>query len=184
MLGELVAFVVPLAFDSFAVAAALGIAGTSPRDRWRIGGLFALFEGGMPLIGLLTGAGIGHVLGIFADYLAAAALVGYGIFSFVHEDAEESRIAALRRTTGWGAVVLGVSISVDELAIGFTLGLARLPVLPAVIAIAVQAFLASQLGLLLGARISHRMREGAEKIAAVVLVGLGLFLFAEAVFRA
>jgi putative Mn2+ efflux pump MntP len=45
---------------------------------------------------------------------------------------------------------LGASISLDELAIGFSLGLARLPTVPVIIAIAVQAFLAAQLGLLLG----------------------------------
>jgi hypothetical protein len=45
-----------------------------------------------------------------------------------------------------------MTISLDELAIGFSLGLPRLSVVSVVAAIAVQAFVAVQLGLLLGAR--------------------------------
>jgi Putative manganese efflux pump len=72
-----------------------------------------------------------------------------------------------------------LSISLDELAIGFSLGLVRLPVVPVIIAIAVQALLASQLGLALGHRISERFTERAGQLAAVALIGLGGYLIAE-----
>lgn len=48
--------------------------------------------------------------------------------------------------TGWGAVLLGLSISLDELAIGFTLGLLRLPVVLVIVLIGIQAFTLSRLG--------------------------------------
>ncbi len=79
---------------------------------------------------------------------------------------------------------LGISISVDELAIGFGLGLTRLPLIPVIVAIAVQAFLASRLGLLLGARIGERFREAAERLAGIALIALGLFLLAERLLAA
>jgi manganese efflux pump family protein len=72
-----------------------------------------------------------------------------------------------------------LGLSLDELAIGFSLGLVRLPVVPVIIAIAVQALLASQLGLALGHRISERFRERAEQLAAVALIGLGGYLITE-----
>jgi manganese efflux pump family protein len=75
--------------------------------------------------------------------------------------------------------LVGISISLDELAIGFSLGLVRLPALPVIIAIAVQALLASQLGLALGHRISERLRERAEQLAAAALILLGGYLIAE-----
>jgi putative Mn2+ efflux pump MntP len=71
-----------------------------------------------------------------------------------------------------------VSISLDELAIGCSLGLARLPITPVFIAIGVQAFDAAQLGLWLGARVVERFRETAEGIAGIALIALGLFLLA------
>jgi putative Mn2+ efflux pump MntP len=55
----------------------------------------------------------------------------------------------------------------------------RLPVLPVIIAIAVQALVASQFGLALGQRISERFRERAEQFAAAALILLGGYLIAE-----
>jgi manganese efflux pump family protein len=56
MIARLVAFVVPLGINTFVVAAALGLSKPTRRQRVRIGALFAGFEGGMPIIGLLLGA--------------------------------------------------------------------------------------------------------------------------------
>ena len=80
---------------------------------------------------------------------------------------------------GLGALILGVSISLDELAIGFTLGLLRLPAGLVVILIAVQAFVVAQLGLRIGARLSARLREGTERLAGIALTALALVLLAE-----
>ena len=75
---RLLAFVLPLGLDSFAVSAALGASGTlAARDRLRISLLFVAFEAGMPLIGLGLGASVARALGNTADYLAAAALIGH-----------------------------------------------------------------------------------------------------------
>ena len=80
---------------------------------------------------------------------------------------------------GLALIALGISISLDELAIGFTIGLAHLPVTAVIIAIALQAFLAAQLGLAIGARIGERWRERAEQAAGIALILLGAYLIAE-----
>jgi putative Mn2+ efflux pump MntP len=77
---------------------------------------------------------------------------------------------------------LGISISLDELAIGFSLGLTHLPLIPVIIAIGAQAFAAAQLGLLLGGRIAERYREATERLAGIILIALGLFLAAQRLF--
>jgi putative Mn2+ efflux pump MntP len=179
---RLLAFVLPLGADSFAVAAALGTAGlTSAADRLRISAIFVAFEAGMPLIGVAVGGGLARVIGSVADYVAAAAVAGLGIFMLVHDEdsAEEQQVGRLSSTHGLAALALGISISLDEFAIGFSLGLVRLPVVPVIIAIAVVALAASQLGLALGSRISGRFRERAEKLAAIALILLGAYLLAE-----
>ena len=91
-------------------------------------------------------------------------------------DAEEIRAGRPASVRGLAVIGLGISISLDELAIGFSFGLARLPAIPVIIAVAVQAFLAAQLGLHLGARISERLRERTEQIAAIALIALGVVL--------
>jgi putative Mn2+ efflux pump MntP len=153
---KLLAFVLPLGLDSFAVAAALGATGTlTVRDRLRISALFMAFEGGMPLIGLALGTAIARSLGAGADYLAATALIGLGAWMLLSGgDTEEDKANRLTGARGLALIGLGVSISLDELATGFSLGLARLPAVPVIAAIGVQAFIAAQLGLYLGARVS------------------------------
>jgi len=174
--------VLPLGVDSFAVAAALGAAGvTGTRDRLRVAAIFVAFEAGMPLIGVAAGGGIARLIGSVADYVAAAAVIGLGIFMLVHRSDEDQDDTASRlsATHGLAILALGLSISLDEFAIGFSLGLVRLPVVPVIIAIAVVALVASQLGLALGSRISERFRERAEQLAAVALILLGTYLVVE-----
>ena len=185
---KLLAFVLPLGLDSFAVAAAIGaVQPPGWRQRLRISLIFVIFEGGMPLIGLALGSALARGIGHVANYVAAAAVIGIGVWMLVAEDgAEEERAARVISTRGLALVALGISISLDELAIGFSIGLTpstQLPVSAIIVAIAVQAFIAAQLGLAIGARIGERWRERAERAAGVALILLGCYLFAEQLIR-
>ena len=182
---KLLAFVLPLGIDSFAVAAAVGAAqATTARQRLRISLLFVLFEGGMPLIGLGLGAALAHGIGRVADYAAAAAVIGVGGWMlFADEGDEEDKAVRILTSRGLALVGLGISISLDELAIGFSIGLSRLPVIAVIVAIALQAFVAAQLGLAIGAKIGERWRERAERLAGIALILLGCYLIAEQLTR-
>jgi manganese efflux pump family protein len=177
---KLLAFVLPLGLDSFAVAAAIGA--TQPaswRARVRISAIFVIFEAGMPLIGLAAGNGLARVIGPVADYVAAAAVIAIGIWLLVGRDDDERAADRAASARGLAVVALGVSISLDELAIGFGLGLARLPAVTVIIAIGVLALAASQLGLALGALVGERLRERAEQVAGIALILLGCYLIAQ-----
>src|SRR5579859_1665995 len=142
MLWKLLGLVLPLGLDTFAVAAALAIARLPAGDRLRVSVLFTTFEAGMPVVGLLIGAAVGQAAGAVASDVAIAALVALGGYMLWPraEDEEEERLALLAKTRGTAVVGLGLSISMDELAIGFTLGLLRLPLALVLIWIAGQAF--------------------------------------------
>jgi putative Mn2+ efflux pump MntP len=181
MLLQLVALILPLGLDTFGVAAALGVAGLKPVERARVAVIFTLFEMGMPVIGLLLGRAVGGALSNVAAYLAAAALIalgGYMLWSHEDDDAEEEKLELLARARGVAVLGLGLSISLDELAIGFTFGLLRLPALLVIVLIGLQAFLVAQLGLRLGSRVSESLREGAERLAGLVLLLFGVGLLA------
>jgi putative Mn2+ efflux pump MntP len=182
---KLLAFVLPLGIDSFAVAAAIGAAQvTTAWQRLRISLLFVAFEGGMPLVGLGLGAALAHGIGQVADYVAAAAVIGVGGWMvFADDEGEEDRAARITSSRGLALVGLGISISLDELAVGFSIGLSRLPVTEVIVAIALQAFVAAQLGLAIGAKIAERWRERAERLAGIALILLGLYLIAEQLTR-
>jgi manganese efflux pump family protein len=180
VVAKLTALVVPLGLDTFAVAAALGMVGVSRQRRLRITLLFTAFETGMPLIGLALGAPLGQAVGGTADYLAIGVLLAFGVYTLAaSEHHEEETLGQLTQMHGLSALLLGVSISLDELAIGFTLGLLRLPAVLVIVLIAIQTMVVTQLGLRLGSRLSERLREGAERLAGAALTGLGLALLTE-----
>ena len=177
MLLKLFALIIPLGLDTFAVAASLGIAGLSRRDRWRVAALFMAFEGGMPLVGLGAGIAISAALGQIADWSAIVLLFALGGYMLLADrDGDSSAGALLARTRGPAIVGLGISISLDELAIGFALGLFRAPIVLAVGWIAVQAFAVAQLGFWLGSKVGESLRERAERAAAAVLLLLAAAL--------
>jgi len=183
----LIGLVVPLGLDTFAISAALGMSGLTRRDRLRVTALFTGFEMGMPIVGIVLGAFAGNVAGNAADYVAIAILIGLGVFMLWprREDRDEQeRVGLLARTRGLAAIGLGISISLDELAIGFTLGLLRFSI-PLVIAlIGIQTLVVTQAGLRLGSRIGEAVRERAEQLAGVVLAALGLVLLGQRLFAA
>jgi len=182
---KLLAFVLPLGLDSFAVAAAVGaMQETTVWQRLRISLVFVAFEGGMPLIGLGLGTALARGIGEVAGYLAGAAVIAIGAWMLLAEDQDEQdKAGRLATSRGLALIALGVSISLDELAIGFTIGLAHLPVTAVIVAIALQAFITAQLGLAIGARIGERWRERAEQVAGIALILLGAYLITEQLVR-
>jgi putative Mn2+ efflux pump MntP len=125
----------------------------------------------MPLVGLGLGRALGMAVGSAAAYVAIALLAVAGLALLREDGAGE----------GAATLVLGLSVSLDELAIGFALGLLHVSVWLAVVLIAAQAFVLAQVGLRAGARIGSTLREGAERVAAVVLFGLAVVLLVERV---
>src|SRR5690242_20961844 len=98
----------------------------------------------MPLIGLGLGSALATGIGHVADYLAAAAVIGVGGWMLLAGDKDEDdKASRLTTSHGLALVALGISISLDELAIGFTIGLAGVPAAAVIVAIALQAFLAA-----------------------------------------
>jgi putative Mn2+ efflux pump MntP len=169
----------PLALDTFAVAAALGVAGLERRDRLRVTLVFTTFEAGMPIVGMLIGRAAGGFLGEWAGYggiaflfLAGALLLRPG----KDESDDTKRLRLLSHARGFAILDLGLSISVDELTIGLSAGLLGLSILLTVVWIGVQAFAATQVGLRLGSRLSEEFRERAEWIAGAALIVVALIL--------
>lgn len=177
---KLLLFVLPLGLDTFAVAAALGMRGLPSRERLRVSLLMSGFEMAMPIVGLLVGRALGSAIGNTADYVAIVVLAGLGGRMLLHEEQDEAgKVGELADRSGFAALALGFSISLDELAMGFTIGLLQLSLWLAVVLIGAQAFLLAQLGLRLGARLNEALRERAEQLAGIALVGLASLLVFE-----
>jgi putative Mn2+ efflux pump MntP len=154
--------------------------GLPTRARLRVSLLMSSFEMTMPIVGLLLGHALSTLVGDAADYVAVGVLALFGGWMLLQDDeAEAEKVGQLASGLSFVLFALGMSISLDELAIGFTIGLLRLSLWLAVVLIGAQAFLFAQIGLRLGARLSVTLRERAEQLAGLALIGLAVLIGAE-----
>jgi manganese efflux pump family protein len=169
----------PLALDTFALAAALGVAGVTGRDRIRVTVVFTAFETVMPIIGIVAGRAAGRLLGDWAEYGGIAFLFIAGLLLLwpgKDEDGEAKRLNLLAHARGWAVLGLGMSISIDELTIGLSAGLIGLSIVATIVWIAIQAFAAAQLGLRFGSHMGEAARERAEWVAGAMLILVAIVL--------
>jgi putative Mn2+ efflux pump MntP len=125
------------------------------------------------LIGISIGHRLGHAIGAEAIYAAIALLFVLAVYGLVAEGDEPQSPFGRGPIPSLG---LALTISLDEFAIGVAFGLLRVPLLPVIVLIALQAFVLSQVGMRAGDRVSRRMREVAERLSGVVLVVVAIAL--------
>jgi putative Mn2+ efflux pump MntP len=165
-----IALFVSLGLDTLAVSIGVGVS-RLPRSAWlRLAVVFAAFEGGLPIVGLLLGRWLGPAIGDVATYLAAALLLvvaACAIREALDDENDEVRAAP----TTWRTLLLtGFSIGIDELGIGFSLGVLGVSLGPALAYLAVQAFALTLLGLVIGERAGERLGERAELASGIALI--------------
>ena len=142
------------------------------RRRLVIAGTLTTFEALMPVVGILLSGIIGDALGESARYVGGALLVALGIYMLRSDD--ES--GETRAPIGFGALILaGVAVSIDEIAVGVSLGLGGVNVPVLVSTIGVIVFAATMAGLTLGGLLS-RHAERAGQLAGYALILLGALL--------
>lgn len=174
---ELLLVAVSVGLSNFAGAIGIGLSGIDARTRIRVGLAFGLFEGLMPVAGLLIGRQVATVLGGSGRYFGAAALVLTGLYTIWEArraKAEEDRQGG--RLNNRQLLVLAAVLSIDNLVVGFALGVNRISILLAAIVIAVVSVAMSLLGLELGSRLGSRVEEWSEELggAVLILVGIGI----------
>lgn len=177
MLLKIAAFVIPLGFDTLAIALALGLRGMRPL---RPAVTFAFFEAAMPLVGLLLGRVVGSRFETPAVVIGGLVLIGVAAFILkeaLEEDDETERLSFSSLQT---AAAAGIGISLDELAVGFPMGTSGLPIVPTVAAIAMQAFIVTYVGIIVGKRVGEPFERRASRaagfIAAAAFALLGAYL--------
>ena len=182
MILKIVAFVLPLGLDTLAISIALGLRGVRP---WRPALTFAVFEGFMPVFGIV----LAHVVGIRFEtatvVIGGIILIAIGIHAIREalgggEEVEDVSFNSLR-----SSFFAGIAISTDELAIGFPMGASGLPIAAVLIAIAVQAVIVTAFGIEIGRRVGSDLGTRASRYAGIAAGGIfslvGLSLVAERV---
>jgi putative Mn2+ efflux pump MntP len=173
--------VLSLGIDTLLISTSLGVIKT--KGKLKIAVVFACAEAIMPLIGLFIGKGAGQLIGNWASLIGGLLLIGVAIWLIFFEDEDEDEEKLERNLIGWTLIMTALSISLDELAVGFSIGLVGVPVALTIFLIALQAFFFTFMGLTFGSKFKPYMGEWSEKIAGIVLGLLGLWIIIESLLK-
>ena len=172
---------VGLAMDAFSVSLANGL--NEPNMKFKkmcgIAGVFALFQGLMPLIGWLCVHTILNIFEVFEDFIPWIAL---GLLSFIGIkmliDGIKSKDEEQPALTIGALLLQGLATSIDALSVGFTIAEYDFPMaLVSSVIIMLVTFIICMLGIFLGKKFGTRLAGKATIIGGIILILIGIEIF-------
>jgi len=175
-----------LGADAFSLSMGMGIRGVRRCYELRFSSLVAVFHVLMPLLGLSLGLAAGKVLGVWAGRVGAVVLAYIGldmlwkayrelkpqVTSFSAAKASLAANKANSNDSWVSMLVLTVSVSIDALTVGFSLGTIKAPILFTVIIMGLVAGTMTMLGFRGGRIFSRAIGSYSQAVGGLVLLGL------------
>jgi putative Mn2+ efflux pump MntP len=160
---------------NFGASISIGLSGATAATRLKVGIVFGVFEAGMPLVGLLVGHGTARALGNVSGYAGGGLLIAIGTWQFVQALRARGQTSTVPSTTG-RLLLTGLALSMDNLVVGFSLGVQHTSLVEAVVVFAVVSVGLSLLGLEFGRRLGAAVEFSVEYLVGIVLVAVGVIL--------
>lgn len=177
-LATLLALAVALGTDAFSLCVGIGLSGVNRRQILLISATVLIFHIFMPLAGWLVGEIAGSLIGRAAAIAGSLLLIYLGLKmardTWRDRDAAEPTII---RFSAWGLILLGASVSMDALSVGFTLGAHQANLLLTAGVIGIVAGLMTTSGLVFGRFLGAWVGRKAQFVGGLILVGIGIRLF-------
>lgn len=174
--GQLITIIVmaiALGMDAFSLGIGIGLRGIRIWDIMKISLVIGLFHVIMPLMGMFMGQYFGLLLGNVATITGGVLLVLLGahmIFSSV----KGPEMRAFDHSTYWGLLVFALSVSIDSMSVGVSLGLFATDLVFTVLMFGLFGGAMSVFGLLLGQRAGNWIGEYGEALGGVILLAFGI----------
>ena len=167
-----------LSLDSFRVSLGLGTLKLTRLRQLQIVIAFGVCDALAPLIGLLIGKSLLEFIGPWAGHVGPLLLCAYGVYVVYIAQ----RCAESGDNDRWLVLGLPLSLSLDNLVAGTTLGMIGFPLVLSVTVIGAMSSLFSLVGLRVGHTAVNFLRVRAELIGGVVLIFIALSFVVEDLF--
>jgi manganese efflux pump family protein len=160
--------------NNLAVALALGAMGQAAHC-YRVMLVFGLFEFVMPLLGIGLGAATARAIGLQTNVVGTVLLIALGLLMVIGgiRNRPQDEMLAKHVTQWRGLVFLALGLSMDNVVVGFSLGIGRADPLTVATTIAVFSVLFTWIGMRLGHESRRGWERGAKIGAGMLLIGFG-----------
>lgn len=137
--------------------------------------IFALFQGGFPLIGALIGSACQSLIESIDHWIAFGLLAIIGI-KMILDAFHEEETSKFDVTRIWVMCTLGIATSIDAFVVGISFGLnsTLTSIILTVLTITAVTFMAAMLGVFFGRQNIPIPEKWATILAGLVLIGLGV----------
>lgn len=174
----LILLALALGTDAFSLCLGLGLAGVNFRQAITLSLIILFFHIAMPLAGWQIGEIMGSYLGRMASLVGALILIYLGVhLIWVTRQKTTKEISTRLLNSSWGYFLLGLSVSMDALSVGFSLGTQKISLFWTVIVIGLVAGLMTLSGLIGGRYLNRLAGRRAQMCGGLVLIGVGVKLF-------
>lgn len=173
-MGTLLLLAFTLSLDSFRVSLGLGAMKLRPMRQVQIAFAFGLCDALAPLVGLLLGRSLVKYTGAWVEHLGPLVLCLYGVY--VVYMARRYAGEEAREESPWMIFGLPLSMSLDNLVAGTSLGMIGFPLLLSVVVIGATSALMSLAGLWLARMAVNFLGVKTELVGGVALILIALTL--------
>lgn len=144
---------------------------------WRIIAVFGVFEFVIPLVGVFIGQQFSEFIADYVAYIGGSILLLFGLFmvykSFNSSLEDEEYL--LKKVTSWtGIISLAAGLSLDNLIVGFSIGLQNFHPVTTASVIAVSSVIFTFIGLNTGKYLKERFKKSTDLFSAILLIFLGI----------
>lgn len=180
---DLILLGIVIASNNLTFAFGLGALGTG-KFHLRIVLIFTLVEFTIPLVGLLVGRFVSSFVESYAALIGSILLISLGIYTIytTFKDKKQKKESIATITSIKGLLLIALGLSLDNLLVGFSLGLGDVNPLELAMFIAFFSMLFTFIGLKTGKYIKTTLGKYVQLFAGVVLILLGIFNFIEVPF--
>ncbi len=190
--GEIVDFVfflnsallgVGLAMDAFSVSLSNGL--NEPKMKTRktclIAGVFAIFQGAMPMLGWVCVHTLLQWFEVFQQFIPWISLILLGFIGgkmLIEGLKCNDEVCQISKLTFWSLILQGIATSIDALSVGFTIAsYLWWQALVSALVIAAVTFILCYVGVILGKKFGMKFSNKATVLGGIILILIGIEIF-------
>lgn len=179
---EGLAMAIALGTDAFSVAMVVGVRQFNALQIMQISNTIGIFHIFMPLLGFYGGDFIKRIIIRYFSFnasldnvfnlIGAGLLMLIGFYMILESRLEQNEGESRFQCKGWGLMMLAVSVSIDSLSTGVSLGMLGFNI-TVVLIFGLVAGIMMASGLYLGSKIGHWFGDSAHLIGGLALIYMG-----------